>query len=219
MKNCCRSRFYPSRPWLKRCVALWVCAWGVCAVAQTAPTAAVPESPPAVANSPAAGTAANATTTAEGPGLLLRSWRSATDLQAWQGDGQWRLVLSPFSVHFRYSEEHRYVWAVGIERQRPDDWLAGFSFFRNSFGQPSAYAYVGKRFPQLFDQPQLFGQFSAGILYGYKGKYKTKVPLNVGGFAPGALLSLGWQFTPRFAVTAHTLGDAGAMLQLSYELK
>ena len=155
---------------------------------------------------------------AEGAGLVARNWRSATDWQAWQNSGHWRWVLSPVSHHLRYSDEHRYVWAIGFERQRGDDWIAGASYFSNSFGQPSSYWYVGKRFPALFDQPQWFGQVSAGLLYGYRGKYQHKVPLNYGGLSPGALLSMGWQFTPRLAATAHMLGDAGVMFQFSYEL-
>ena len=149
---------------------------------------------------------------------MVRNWRAGTDWQAWQDSGHWRFVVSPFSLHFRYSDEHRYVWAIGMERQRSDDWVAGASFFSNSFGQPSSYVYVGKRFASLFDQPQLFGQLSAGLLYGYRGAYQHKVPANYKGFSPGALVSMGWQFTPRVAVTAHLLGDAGMMLQLSYEL-
>jgi len=134
------------------------------------------------------------------------------------GPGHWRLLAAPVSAHFRYSEEHRNAWAIGVERQRPDDWLAGASFFSNSFGQPSGYVYIGKRFPGLFDQAPLFAQVSAGLMYGYVGKYASKVPLNYSGFSPGALASLGWQFTAQFAVTAHLLGDAGVMLQLSYDL-
>ncbi len=163
------------------------------------------------------GVSANNTAPA-GPGLIVRSWRSATDWQAWQDSRQWRFVVSPFSHHFRRSDEHRYVWAIGMEKQRADDWIAGASFFSNSFGQPSSYTYVGKRFPQLWGQPQLFGQVSAGLMYGYRGKFQNKVPLNYKGFSPGALVSMGWQFTPRTGITAHLLGDAGMMLQLSYEL-
>ena len=156
---------------------------------------------------------------ADGPGLLARSWNSATDMDAWRGAGVWRASLAPWAPHFRYSEEHRSVWAIAIERQRPDDWLVGFSYFRNSFGQPSAYAYVGKRFNRLWDVEPLFFQASAGVLYGYKGEYKDKVALNVGGFAPGALVGLGWKFDERSSATLHMLGDAGVMLQLSYDFK
>jgi hypothetical protein len=162
--------------------------------------------------------AQSSNTSPQGPGLVVRNWHSATDWQAWKNSGHWRFVVSPFSHHFRYSEEHRYVWAIGMERQRPDDWVAGASFFSNSFGQPSSYTYLGKRFPALFGEPQLFAQATVGLMYGYRGKFQNKVPLNYKGFSPGALVSMGWQFTPRVAATAHMLGDAGVMLQLSYEL-
>ena len=33
--------------------------------------------------------------------------------------------------------------ALGAERQGDTGWLYGGSYFSNSFGQPSAYAYVG----------------------------------------------------------------------------
>ncbi len=133
------------------------------------------------------------------------------------GPGHWRLLVSPFSLHFRHNPQHAYVWALGMERQRSDDWLAGASYFSNSFGQPSAYLYVGKRYPGLFGQPQLFGQWSAGMLYGYRGEFQNKVPLNYNGFSPGALVSLGWQFNKQHSATLHLLGDAGAMVQLAYD--
>ena len=145
----------------------------------------------------------------EGSGWLART----------MGDGYLRVAVSPFSLHFRYSAEHRYVWAAGAEWQRSDDWLAGASYFRNSFGQPSAYVYVGKRWTNLLGQPPLFAQLSGGMLYGYRGKYEDKVPLNNNGFSPGALASLGWQVNKQFAVTGHMLGDAGLMIQLSYDLR
>lgn len=153
------------------------------------------------------------------PGGLAGAWASVTDIDAWQGEGHGRLNLAPCAPHFRYSAEHRHVWAVAVERQRPDQWLAGLSYFRNSFGQPSAYAYVGQRRPELLGVESLFFQWSAGVLYGYKGKFKDKVALNVAGFAPGALVGLGWQLDKQAAVTVHLLGDAAAMLQLSYDLR
>ena len=162
---------------------------------------------------------ANPATTAAGQGLIARSWASVTDGEAWQGDGHWRLALAPYAPHFRYSAEHRSVWALGVERQRPDNWLAGVSYFRNSFGQPSAYAYIGHRSSGIFGHDPLYFQWSAGVLYGYKGAYKNKVALNINGFAPGALVGLGWQFNKKLAVTLHLLGDAGVMLQLSHDFR
>lgn len=134
------------------------------------------------------------------------------------GPGHWRVTMAPLVWHFDPDPEHGDSWAIGVERQRSDNWLAGFSYFRNSFSQPSAYAYVGKRFPALWGQPRLFGQISAGLMYGYVEPYEDKVPLNHNGYSPGALFTLGWQFTPEVAAAVHLLGSAGLMLQLSYDL-
>jgi hypothetical protein len=148
---------------------------------------------------------------------LTSVWARVTDLDAWQGPGHWRLGIAPVAVHFRPSDEHTNVWGVQLERQVEDQWLAGAVLFRNSFGQPSAYAYIGHRSTGLIDMPPLFFQWTAGLLYGYKGKYKDKVPLNVGGFAPGAEVGLGWQFDKRTSASLHLLGDAGVVLQLAYD--
>ncbi len=135
------------------------------------------------------------------------------------GPGFWRVAASPVALHFRYNPKHRNVWALGLERQRPDDWMAGASFFSNSFGQPSSYVYVGKRYPALWGDPKWFGQLSGGLMYGYRGEFQNKVPLNYKGFSPGALVTLGWQFHKDGAAAVHMLGDAGMMLQLSWDLR
>ncbi len=133
--------------------------------------------------------------------------------------GHWRLAVSPYTLHFHPSPEHRYVWAVGIERQQHNDWLAGASFFSNSFGQESGFVYVGKRYTGLLaNYPKLYGQWTAGILYGYKGEYKDKVPFNYRGFSPGLLVGLGWNFDNKWAAQVNMLGDAGLMFKLSYDL-
>jgi hypothetical protein len=41
----------------------------------------------------------------------------------------------------------------------------------------------------------------------------------VNGFSPGALVSMGWQFERRASAAVHLLGDAGLMLQLSWDLR
>jgi hypothetical protein len=135
------------------------------------------------------------------------------------GPGYWRLAMSPFSVHFNKSAEHQTVWAIGVERQRKDHWLAGASYFSNSFGQSSGYVYVGKRFPALLGQEEFFAQLSGGLLYGYVGQYEDKVPLNNNGFSPGALISMGWQFNKNTSATLHLLGDAGLMIQLAWDFR
>lgn len=134
--------------------------------------------------------------------------------------GQWRLLGSPYMGHFRPSEEHQPVWALGVERRRDSDGrLVGAAYFSNSFGQPSAYLYVGRHVDHVFGVPQWTAQITGGLLYGYRGKYESKVPMNVNGFAPGLVVSTGWQFTKDFSSELHLLGDAGVMWQLSWRLR
>jgi hypothetical protein len=145
---------------------------------------------------------------------------AAAWMQPWQAaGGYWRVAVSPYTHHWTFSEQHREVYALALERQRSDGWLAGASRFRNSFGQPSAYLYLGWRSGPLLELEPLFWQWSAGLMYGYRGEFKDKVPLNFGGFSPGALLSLGWQTSRRSSVMVHALGEAGVMLQLSWDLR
>jgi hypothetical protein len=133
--------------------------------------------------------------------------------------GRWRALVGPLMVHWNPSPEHTYVWAVAVERQRDDQWLYGASYFSNSFGQPSGFLYFGKQYPDVFDVPKLYFQWSAGLLYGYKGRYQDKVPANYDGFSPGAVIGFGWQIDPTFAVQVNAVGTAGLMLQLSYEFR
>ncbi|MFY7940996.1 MAG: ABC transporter ATP-binding protein [Burkholderiaceae bacterium] len=143
-----------------------------------------------------------------------KSWFSAPDFS---GESHWRFVLSPYSLHWRPSDEHQTVYAIGAEQQYDNGWLYGGSYFRNSFGQPSGYLYLGKRYDNVWKDTPLFLQWSAGLLYGYRGKYENKVPFNHNGFSPGALVSVGWQFTRTSSVQLNALGDAGVMFQFSYD--
>ncbi len=140
-----------------------------------------------------------------------------TPKPAGEEPNHWRLVVSPYTHHFRYSAEHKPVWALGIERRIDGDWLLGATHFRNSFGQPSGYLYLGHRHEHVFGVDPLFVQWSAGLMYGYKGKYQTKVPLNFNGYSPGLLVTAGWRFNREYSVALHLLGDAAVMLQLAYD--
>lgn len=152
-------------------------------------------------------------------GILNSAWERVTNGDSWNGPGHWRLLVSPFVQHYRFSSEHRRVWALGAERQYDDRWLAGAAYFSNSFGQSSAYVYLGHRTEGLFGQPSVFFQWSAGGMYGYVGEFQSKVPLNVNGFSPAALVTLGWKYDTRTSFAVHALGDAGLMFQLSYDLR
>ena len=128
----------------------------------------------------------------------------------------WRIAFSPYTRHWRYNAEHRHVWAIAIERVLPDSWFVGTSFFKNSFGQPSNYVYVGRKHEGMLGVAPLFVAWSGGLMYGYTGKYQSKVPLNLGGYSPALLLSAGWQFDRRTSTQLNLLGDAAVMWQFNY---
>jgi len=100
--------------------------------------------------------------------------------------GHWRAFIAPCALHLRHYDEHKPVWAVGIERLSDDRWLAGASYFRNSFGQPCACLHLGEQYEHLAGVQALFLQWSAGLMYSCRGRFKSEVPLNSHGFSPGA---------------------------------
>jgi hypothetical protein len=135
--------------------------------------------------------------------------------------GFWRLMGSPYTVHYHKDEEgtHRPVYMIGLERQRSDGWVWGGVYFSNSFGQPSGYVYLGEKVTNFSPIDKLFVQWTAGILYGYKYPYEDKVPFNYNGFSPGVSVSVGWQFTRDFSAQAIALGAAGLMFQVAIDLR
>lgn len=134
-------------------------------------------------------------------------------------DGTWRVIASPYTYHYSYNPEHRHVYMIGLERQYAGGFVMGGSWFRNSFGQPSAYVYAGRRFDHVGGYASPFVQLTGGLLYGYKPPFENKVPLNRNGFSPGAVLSLGWQFTPMYSAQVNVLGNSALMFQFSADFR
>ena len=132
---------------------------------------------------------------------------------------QYALTVSPYTRHYNEDPEHSHVWLVGLERERSDGSLAGIAYFSNSFGQPSAYYYpFGMAYREFLGVPQLTAKVTAGLLYGYTGKYQDKVPFNYEGFSPGIVPSLGWELGDGFQVQANMLGFNALMIQFTLPL-
>lgn len=125
---------------------------------------------------------------------------------------QGEFTFSPYTHHWNYNPAHKHVMLVALDEQLPGSRFCGVSLFSNSFGQPSVYVYAGQQFNALWGQPRLFAKVSAGLLYGYVGHYKDKVPLNYRGFSPALIPSLGYQLTEHDSVQLQVLGTAGVML-------
>lgn len=129
----------------------------------------------------------------------------------------YEIFVSPYTHHWTSSEEHRPVRAVSISRLLPNTRFCGFSLFTNSFGQPSAYAFTGKYWPQPFESmPEVYVSVSGGIVYGYVGSFKNKVPLNVGGFSPVIIPTVGYRLSKRSALEVQLLGTAAVMFGVTW---
>jgi len=57
----------------------------------------------------------------------------------------WRLMVSPYTLHFSHDPAHKEVYMVGLEHERPSGVVWGAAVFDNSFGQPSVFAFGGQR--------------------------------------------------------------------------
>jgi hypothetical protein len=129
----------------------------------------------------------------------------------------YEIFVSPHTHHWTYSEEHKQVIALSVSRILPNERFCGFSLFTNSFGQPSAYAFTGWYWPNpIASMPNVYATVSGGIVYGYVGRFKNKVPLNVGGFSPVIIPAVGYRLTPRVAVEMQVLGTAALMFGVTW---
>ena len=153
------------------------------------------------------------------PVAAAYDWTDGFDLSEKSGD-RWSLIASPYTYHFHPSDEHKAVWLVGAERERADGSIAGAAFFSNSFGQDSGYFFPwGQMYRGVLDQPQIYAQWTAGVLYGYVGKYQHKVPLNYSGFSPAIVPALGWEFDSKQRAQVNLLGLNAVMFQFTQPFK
>ena len=147
----------------------------------------------------------------------IERWWDDDWTAGWDANSTWRVTGSPYTYHYTYSPEHTHVYMLGLERQRADGLLFGGSLFKNSFGQPSAYLYLGQTFDKLLNVEPLYAQLTGGLLYGYKPPFDHKVPLNYRGFSPGIVASLGWKFGPGMSAQVNFLGNSALMFQFGAE--
>ncbi len=123
----------------------------------------------------------------------------------------WTLQYSNFITHFRSDPDHNNdPGLIGIELRR-EQWLVGGASFRNSFDQSSQYLYVGRRFDST--ATPLYAKLTAGVLRGYRGEHKRKIPLNDLGIAPAIIPAVGVQMG-RFRSELALLGESALLLSV-----
>jgi hypothetical protein len=131
-------------------------------------------------------------------------------------DEPWRtdriyLQTSLVNVHFHYDPAHvKYPKLIYGEYHFSDQWLAGAAVFDNSFGQSTEAIFGGWRYRPLPEFQPLYLKILGGVIHGYHGQYRDKIPLNHSGFAPVIIPSIGACFS-RFCSEMVILGGAGLL--------
>ncbi len=141
----------------------------------------------------------------------------ASARSAWDAPEPWRtdrfyLETSVYTRHFNYDPAHDdHQRLILGEWNITEQWLVGASLFANSFGQPTQYVYGGYRFRPFDGVQPFYIKVSAGLVHGYTGEYRDKIPFNSAGIAPAVIPSVGYCWN-RFCSEVVVFGTAGALL-------
>ncbi len=128
----------------------------------------------------------------------------------------WQFQTSAYTRHYHDDPDHtNHQKLIGIEYDDAHAWLYGVGLFRNSFNQPTQYAYFGKRFES--DRLPIYLKITGGLLHGYRGEYRDKIPLNRFGVAPAVVPALGMHLGPATA-ELNILGAAALMLNIGWRV-
>ncbi len=128
------------------------------------------------------------------------------------------IQVAPGAIHFDSDPAHAdFSWLVGVEWQKPSHWLAGYSYFNNSFDQKSQYIYAGYWWSISEKNPNWYVKLTGGVILGYKEPYEDKIPFNHNGVAPGIVPALGYKMK-RFNAQVNLLGTSGLMVTVGYDL-
>lgn len=148
---------------------------------------------------------------------------SATQASAWDAPEPWRtdrffVETSVYTRHFSYDPDHNdHQNLILVEYNITQSWLAGAAVFDNSFGQSSQFVYGGYRFRPFESLQPLYFKVAAGILHGYRGEFRDKIPLNSSGFAPAIVPSMGYCIR-RYCSELVLFGTAGLLLTVGVTL-
>ncbi|NNA58171.1 MULTISPECIES: sn-glycerol-3-phosphate transporter [Pseudomonas] len=142
--------------------------------------------------------------------LVIQTGHALAEDDAEKDQGFWYAQTSVYTRHYSPDPEHNnHQDLIGIERNQASGWVFGGATFRNSFRQRSNYAYVGKRYDS--SEYPVYLKVTGGLLQGYRGDYKDKIPLNRYGVAPVIIPSVGTHYGP-LAAELVFLGANAAMV-------
>lgn len=128
----------------------------------------------------------------------------------------WYIQTSAYTKHFKPKSKHNnHQELIGLERHTASSYVLGGATFLNSYDQRSYYGYIGKRFD--FSDTPFYGKLTGGLIYGYKGQYRDKIPFNRFEIAPAVIPSLGVEYR-RVSAEVLLLGAAATMINIGVKL-
>jgi hypothetical protein len=120
--------------------------------------------------------------------LMVAGSASALDIK------EWRFRTSLYTKHWDPDPDHvNNQKLINLEFETTNNWIYGFAWFDNSFGQPSQYLYAGYTW-KLFSRDWAYFSLTGGFLHGYKEPYEDKIPLNELGVAPAIVPTFGVKY-------------------------
>mgnify|MGYP006268126197 CR=1 FL=1 len=137
--------------------------------------------------------------------------------QAKSTDESWTVNTSLYGHHFHWDPNHNdRQELLDLEHQSQSDVLAGLAVFKNSFRQECEYIYIGKSFQKEFEDFSVHAKITAGILHGYEGQYRDKIPFNHYGTSPAAIPTIGIEVS-KVVFDASLYGSAGYIITGGYK--
>jgi hypothetical protein len=148
------------------------------------------------------------------PGLAADAEKPGPDAQG----NVLMIQVAPAAIHYHKSPDYKgHSWLAGAEWQYPSHWLGGYSYFKNSFDQDCHYVYAGYWWRINEKDPNWYLKVTGGAIEGYRGRFKDKLSYNSHGIAPAIVPGLGYKMK-RFNMQVNTLGTAGIMVTVGYDL-
>ena len=117
-------------------------------------------------------------------------------------------ALKGIGMNVEIQSKYDRVWGA-------DQTLFGVALFDNSFGQFSQYVYWGQKWDL---HPNVYAKVTAGLLHGYHGKYRDKIPFNRAEIAPAIIPAIGVRFG-NLSIEGILLGGAAMQFAVGYTFR
>jgi hypothetical protein len=155
------------------------------------------------------------------PATQTAAANQVRNAETWLRDGDRIFVqYGVYNVHFNPQPDHvnrNHKVTIQIYSNYDRVWGAdktifGISLLKNSFGQPTQYLYWGQKWD--FGE-HFYAKITAGLIHGYKGQYRDKIPFNKAGVAPAIIPTFGVQYKD-VSVEGMLLGASAFMVGVGY---